>query len=120
MQLKKVRSTSVGVAWGLVTMLALLVAAYGGKKATAADIAFEQQWKQLVADAQAEGQVNMIIGNRLGKDWEPILAVFKKKYGIKIRYITGSSTKLSDRTLAERRAGSYEWPTANYRSRWDL
>ena len=109
MQLKKVRSTSVGVAWGLVTMLALLVAAYGGKEATAADIVSEQKWKQLVADAKAEGQVNMIIGNRLGKDWEPILAVFKKKYGIKIRYITGSSTKLSNRTLAERRAGSYEW-----------
>ena len=109
MKLEKGRSMPVGVAWGLVTMLALLVAAYGGKEATAADIASEQKWKQLVADAQAEGQVNMIIGNRLGKDWEPILAVFEGKYGIKIRYITGSSTKLSDRTLAERRAGSYEW-----------
>ena len=74
---------------------------------TPAKSAFEIQWEQLVADAKAEGEVNILLGGAANRLYGKVLDAFAEKYGIKVNLLGGSTTTLSDRILAEREAGKF-------------
>lgn len=67
----------------------------------------EPEWKQLIAAAKAEGQVNIMAGGGATRSMRPIAKIFEERFGIKVRLSTGSSRENVDRVLAERRAGRY-------------
>ena len=74
---------------------------------TPAKSAFEIQWEQLVADAKAEGEVNILLGGAASRLYGKVLDAFAEKYGIKVNALGGSTTTLTDRILAEREAGKF-------------
>ena len=69
--------------------------------------AFELQWEQLVADAKAEGQVNILMGGAARRLYLPVLDLFSKKYDVKLNVLGGSTDDLTNRILAEREAGRF-------------
>jgi iron(III) transport system substrate-binding protein len=65
---------------------------------------WEREWKRVVEGATKEGELNFY-GNHA---YPPILQEFRKKYPeIKVTEILGTAAQLSQRILAERRAGKY-------------
>ena len=74
---------------------------------TPAKSAFEIQWEQLIADAQAEGEVNILLGGAARRLYGPVLDLFSEKYGVKVNALGGSTDDLTNRILAEREAGKF-------------
>ena len=74
---------------------------------TPAKSAFEIQWEQLLTDAKAEGEVNILMGGAASRLYGKVLDAFAEKYGIKVNALGGSTTTLTDRILAEREAGKF-------------
>ena len=74
---------------------------------TPAQSAEEAAWEELVAAAQAEGQLNIMAGGSASRSFRPVAEAFQEKYGIEVRLSTGSSSANVDRVLAERAAGTY-------------
>ena len=75
------------------------------------DTSFEAQWAQLVADAQAEGEVVFSLGGTDSRHIRDTLAQFQKKFDIRVIASTGSGSANTTRILAERSRGRY---TADY------
>ena len=67
---------------------------------TPAKSAFEIQWEQLIADAQAEGEVNILLGGAARRLYGPVLDLFSEKYGVKVNALGGSTDDLTNRILA--------------------
>jgi len=66
---------------------------------------WQAEWERTVRAAEQEGQVNVSIGG-YGAVIES--GVFQKAYPkIKVNYITGAGTDITQRIIAERRAGKY-------------
>lgn len=86
------------------TLLAgLLVATAGHTAETKSD--WKTEWERTVRAAEQEGQLTVYIGN-YGAVIEA--GVFQKAFPkIKINYISGAGTDLTQRITAERRAGKY-------------
>lgn len=86
--------------YSLLVALALsLVSAH----ATAAQENWSKEWEQTLAAAKKEGRVNVYIYR-----YERLLADFRKDYpGINVVSVTGRGNELTNRIIAERRAGKF-------------
>ena len=71
------------------------------------DTSFEAQWEQLVADAQAEGEIVISLGGSDSRHIRDTLAQFQKKFDIRVIASTGSGNANTTRILAERSRGRY-------------
>lgn len=69
--------------------------------------AFAAEWDELIAAAQAEPELVLVLGGSAGRNYRPIAAFFGEKFGINVVVSTGSGTAQANRVLAERQAGSY-------------
>ena len=70
------------------------------------DTSFEAKWKDLIAKAQKEGEVVIIMGGSDSRHNRAMLDYFSKQFGIKVIGSTGSGTSNTNRLLAERSRGS--------------
>jgi len=69
----------------------------------AAQVDWKKDWEQTLAAARKEGQVNVYIYR-----YEGLLQDFKRDYpGINVVAVTGRGNELTNRIIAERRAGRY-------------
>ena len=73
---------------------------------TAAEL-FDIEWDQLIADAQAEGELVLIMGASESRTSRDIFQAFGDKFEINVLQATGSGTANANRVLAERAAGTY-------------
>jgi len=68
---------------------------------------FQAEWDQLIADAQAEGELVLIMGASESRTSRDIFQAFGDKFEINVLQATGSGTANANRVLAERAAGTY-------------
>lgn len=68
---------------------------------------FQRQWKELLAAAQAEGELNAFICCHVGDTIRPLLNDFERQYGIKVKHSFGSSREQAEKVKAEQAAGRY-------------
>ena len=68
---------------------------------------FQVEWDQLIADAQAEGELVIIMGASQSRTSRAIFEAFGQKFDINVLQSTGSGTANSNRLLAERAKGVY-------------
>ena len=68
---------------------------------------FQAEWDQLIADAQAEGELVLIMGASESRTSRDIFEEFGRKFEINVLQATGSGTANANRVLAERAAGTY-------------
>ena len=68
---------------------------------------FQAEWDQLIADAQAEKELVIIMGASESRTGRAIYEAFGQKFGINVLQSTGSGTANSNRLLAERAKGVY-------------
>jgi len=84
----------------LVTGLFLLLAASNSR---AAQVDWKKDWEQTLAAARKEGQVTIYIYR-----YEGLLQDFKREFsGINVVSVTGRGNELTNRIMAERRAGKF-------------
>ena len=69
--------------------------------------AFAAEWEALIAAAQAESGLVLVLGGSAGRNFRPIVEFFEEKFGIDTVVSTGSGTAQANRVLAEREVGSY-------------
>ena len=69
---------------------------------------FQEEWDALIAAAQAEGQVVIVMGGSSGRNYRPVAEFWQEKFGVEAIVSTGSGTEQSNRVLAERQVGSYQ------------
>ncbi len=68
---------------------------------------FQQQWQDLIAAAQKEGEVDIVAGGVASRTYTPVVDAFSKEFGVKVNFSTGSSSAQASRILAERQKGVY-------------
>ena len=68
---------------------------------------FQEEWDALIAAAQAEPELVLVLGGSAGRNYRPVADFFGEKFGIDMVISTGSGTAQANRVLAERQAGSY-------------
>ena len=86
------------ISW-LLAGLILLVSTH----THAAQADWKKEWEQTLAAARKEGQVNIYIYR-----YEGLLQDFKREYpGINVVSVTGRGSELTNRIMAERRAGKF-------------
>jgi iron(III) transport system substrate-binding protein len=89
----------MNVAVLIIGLLVLLLSTY----ADAAQVGWQTEWEQTLAAARKEGQVNVYIYR-----YEGLLQDFKRDYpGINVVSVTGRGSQLTNRIMAERRAGKF-------------
>ena len=71
------------------------------------EASFQKKWQQLIAAAQREGRVNVMMGGAARRQYRPALKAFGKKFGVRVSALGGSTTDLANRILAERGAGRF-------------
>jgi len=72
-------------------------------QAFSAQADWKRDWEQTLAAAKKEGQVNIYIYR-----YEGLLQDFKREYpGITVQAVTGRGSEMSNRIMAERRAGKF-------------
>ena len=82
-------------------MIALVLARVAGQSAAQSN--WQKEWEQTLAAAKKEGQINVYIYR-----YEGLLQDFKREYpGINVVSVTGRGTELTNRIMAERRAGKF-------------
>ncbi len=72
-----------------------------------ATASFQQQWQDLIAAAQKEGEVDIVAGGVASRTYGPVADAFGKEFGVKVNFSTGSSSAQASRILAERQKGTY-------------
>jgi iron(III) transport system substrate-binding protein len=81
--------------------LLLVWLAFAGPSAAQSN--WQKDWEQTLAAAKKEGQINVYIYR-----YEGLLQDFKREYpGINVVSVTGRGTELTNRIMAERRAGKF-------------
>ena len=68
---------------------------------------FQVEWDQLIADAQAERELVMILGSSGSRTDRDIFEAFGQKFGLTVIQSTGSGTDNTNKVLAERARGVY-------------
>jgi ABC-type Fe3+ transport system substrate-binding protein len=87
----------------LVVASAMLLLSLVLTEPSAAQSNWQKEWEQTLAAAKKEGQINVYIYR-----YEGLLQDFKREYpGINVVSITGRGTELTNRIMAERRAGKF-------------
>ena len=69
---------------------------------------FKSEWEDLIAAAQEEGEVTIVMGGSASRNYRPVVAVFEEEFGITATVSTGSGGAQTDRVLAEQSAGRYD------------
>jgi len=64
-------------------------------------------WDELIKAAQREGEVSVILSGQIPEKLRVAMPTFEKKYGVKVKFQTGSGQQHAARILAERRFGRY-------------
>jgi iron(III) transport system substrate-binding protein len=84
-------------------LLAIASVAGFAANALAAQADWKKDWEQTLAAAKKEGQVNIYIYR-----YEGLLQDFKREFpGITVQAVTGRGSEMSNRIMAERRAGKF-------------
>jgi iron(III) transport system substrate-binding protein len=85
-----------GISVGFILLLGVV-------KINAAQGDWKEEWEKTVQSAKREGEITIYIGA-----YEGVLDEFKRVYPeIRVSSVTGGSTQMATRILAERRAGKY-------------
>jgi iron(III) transport system substrate-binding protein len=93
---RAVSARSFGCALAFILLACLAPAA-------SAQSDWKQEWERTLAAARQEGQVTIYIYR-----YAPLLEVFKRDYpGINVVSVTGRGSELTNRIMAERRAGKF-------------
>ena len=71
------------------------------------DASFEAKWAELVAAAQEEGEIVIILSGTLSRTGRPTFDYFGEKFGIKMVTSSGSGPNNANRLLAERARGKF-------------
>ena len=71
------------------------------------DDAFGAPWMQLIANAQAEGELVVVLGTARTRSYRLLLEAFTNKFDIRIVTTPGGSAVVTQRLLAERRQGRF-------------
>jgi iron(III) transport system substrate-binding protein len=88
------------IIFALLTILYVFVSTAA---VNAAQTDWKKDWEQTLAAAKKEGQVNIYIYR-----YERLLQDFKREYpGITVQAVTGRGSEMSNRIMAERRAGKF-------------
>ena len=74
---------------------------------TPAERTFAQEWDELIAAAQEEGQVTIAAGGQPSRSYAKIFRIFQDKFGITVVVGRGSGLETANRLLAEQGAGRY-------------
>ena len=69
--------------------------------------AFRAEWAELIAAAQAEGEITLVFGGSAGRNYKPVAEVFENQFGIKVIVSAGSGSKQTARVIAEQSAGNF-------------
>jgi len=89
----------VNIVWFLASSLFLMLSTH----THAAQADWKKDWEQTLAAARKEGQVNVYIYR-----YEGLLQDFKREFpGINIVAVTGRGNEMTNRIMAERRAGKF-------------
>ena len=72
-----------------------------------AKAAWEIEWEETLAKAQAEGELAAALGGGATRRLRPYYTDFQERFGIKVILSGGSGSEASARILAERAAGQY-------------
>src|ERR671922_2673621 len=87
----------------LFTVLVSLCVLVSTVAVNAAQSDWTKEWKKTLAQAKKEGQVNVYIYR-----YEGLLRDFKRDFpGINVVSVTGRGNELTNRIMAERRAGKF-------------
>jgi iron(III) transport system substrate-binding protein len=78
--------------------------------ATGAD--FDAQWEELIAAAQAEGELSFVSGPGVEED-TPFFEAFGELYGLEISNFGGATDEVTARVSAERDQGIYSYDIGN-------
>ena len=65
------------------------------------------EWDALIAAAQKEGKLEVILSGQVPQKLKPAMTEFEKKYRIKVNFQTGGGSAHAERLLAERKLGRY-------------
>ena len=96
-----VLALSVIIRFASASALLLVWLALAGQSAAQSN--WQKEWEQTLAAAKKEGQINVYIYR-----YEGLLQGFKREYpGINVVSVTGRGTELTNRIMAERRAGKF-------------
>ena len=68
---------------------------------------FEQEWAELIAEAQAEGRVETAFTSGAGTTFAHLLDIFKAEFGIDYTLTPGRGRNIQDRIEAEQAAGRF-------------
>ncbi len=71
-------------------------------------VARAASWDEVVAAAQKEGELVVVLGGSASRNFRPIFKLFEDKFGVRPVVSTGSGRKQANRLLAERNAGKFE------------
>jgi iron(III) transport system substrate-binding protein len=74
-----------------------------GARANDADPAMQK----LISDARAEGQVEVLLSGQVPQKLPHVMALFEKRYGLKVNFQTGGGEQNGQRLLAERRVNRF-------------
>jgi iron(III) transport system substrate-binding protein len=107
----------------VVAFAGVTVGASGGLSATTVpgttpdtaaplDPEFEAQWEELIAAAQAEGELAFVSGPGVEED-TPFFEAFGELFGIEITNFGGSTDEVTARVSAERDQGIYDYDIGN-------
>jgi iron(III) transport system substrate-binding protein len=79
---------------------------------TTAPQEFEAQWEELIAAAQAEGELAFVSGPGSDEDL-PFMEAFGERFGIEISDFGGATDEVTARVSAERDQGIYDYDIGN-------
>lgn len=89
--------------WTVFQLALVIVALASWADIGSAQSSWQKQWEQVLAAAKKEGQVTIYIYR-----YEALLQDFKREYpAINVVSVTGRGTELTNRIMAERRAGKF-------------
>ena len=80
--------------------------------ASGASADFDAQWEELIAAAQAEGELAFVSGPGVEED-TPFFEAFGERFGIEITNFGGATDEVTARVSAERDQGIYDYDIGN-------
>ncbi len=69
---------------------------------------FKSKWEELIAAAQDDGEVVIVMGGSASRNYRPVAEAFQEEFGVTTTVSTGSGGAQTDRVLAEQAAGRYD------------
>jgi iron(III) transport system substrate-binding protein len=78
----------------------------------AADPEFDAQWEELIAAAQAEGEISFVSGPGVEED-TPFFEAFGERFGLEISNFGGATDEVTARVSAERDQGIFDYDIGN-------